>query len=111
MLREQLESDGLSFPRIATILRRFAIEHKHVNRIDLYHTGERYSLAILLKEPVTVARIREINQDIKPLLKAEFSASDPAVYIVGSQHASADMFYRSGSTIIHKSLSPQTFSL
>lgn len=104
MVNEQLRQDQLSWPRIATILRRWGIKHDHISRIDLYHTGLRYSLAILLVEPVTVALIQKTNRDLMPILNREFSVHCPETYVVGTGFLSAPMFQRLGSiTIINKS--------
>jgi len=100
LVRDQLRSENLSYPRVATILRRWAIENEHVNRVNLYHTGQRYSVAILLAGTVTVELIRETNRAVIALLKKEFPTPIPETYVVGSDFASAPMFNRFGSETI-----------
>lgn|SRR3990167_4642470 len=102
MVREQLKNDNLSYPRIATKVRGWAIENDHVDKVVFYHTGQRYSLAILLKGSVTVELIRETNQSIIQILEEEFPSPIPETYVVGSDFSSAPMFHRYGETIIHK---------
>ncbi len=99
----QLITDGLSRPRISTILRRWALSHEAVRRVVLYHTGERYSAAVVIEEP-TFDRIREFNIDLIAVLDELFPPDiAPSTYVVGPEFADAPMFRRYGAiTVIDK---------
>lgn len=101
----QLIIDGLSRPRISTILRRWALSHEAVRRVVLYHTGVRYSVAVVIEEP-TFDRIREFNIDLIALLDELFPpAIAPSTYVVGPEFADAPMFRRYGAiTVIDKDI-------
>jgi hypothetical protein len=87
----------LSRPRISTILRRWAISDEAVRRLDLYHTGAGYSVAVVIEKP-TVERIREFNIDLIALLDELFPPMiAPSTYIVGTEFADAPMFRRYGT--------------
>ena len=99
----QLAADDLSRPRISTIMRRWALQHEDVRKVVLYHTGVRYSVAVLIEEP-TVERIREFNRDLIALLEDLFPpVVAPSTYVVGSEFSDTPMFHRFGAiTVIDK---------
>lgn len=96
-VREQMKEDGLSYPRIATILRRLALQEASVQRIVLYHTGVRYSVAVLLNEPLSVEMIRSMNGSLMRFAQEELSGHEFDPYAVGPDHADAPMFSRFGA--------------
>jgi hypothetical protein len=103
-LANELIVDGLSRPRIATLLRRWALSFEDVRRLVIYHTGNRYSIAILAVEP-TVSRIRELNGELIELLSDDLfpPSKVPVTYVVGRELADAPMFRRLGAiTVIDK---------
>ena len=99
----QLVIDGLSRPRISTILRRRALSHDEVRRVVLYHTGVQYSTAVLVEKP-TVEKMREINCELIALASKLFPVeSSPETYVVGTDFSAAPMFHRFGRiTVIDK---------
>ena len=105
----ELIADGLSRPLVSTVLRRWALSHEDVRRLVVYHTGARYSAAVLIQEP-TVRRIREITQDLIAQLSELFPPSIvPETYVVGNEFANAPMFRRFGAiAVIDKDV--QTFA-
>jgi hypothetical protein len=89
----RLAERGLSRPRISTVLRKWALAHPDVRRLDLYHTGQTFSVAVLLNS-APVDHIRELNKELRSLLSAEFGDDDFETYIVGNAHQDAAMFHR-----------------
>lgn len=98
-VRDQMKVDGLSFPRIATILRRLAIE-KDVHKMRLWYAGTRYCVATLLRDPVSVEKMREMNQAVMQVGREEFSENTVDTYAVGLEQAAAPMFSRYGAETI-----------
>ena len=96
----RLVEDGLSRPRVSTLLRRWALEHEDVRRVVLYHTGTRYCVSVLLMH-ATFDRIRETNRELVGLVRELIPDSVmPEVYTVGEDHSDAPMFRRFGSVAI-----------
>ncbi len=98
-VRDQMQADGLSYPRIATILRRLAIE-KDVQRMCFWYAGTRYSIATLLRDPLSVEKMREMNQAVRQIANEEFPENTVDTYAVGLEQAAAPMFSRYGSETI-----------
>jgi hypothetical protein len=97
---QQLATDGLSRPLICTTLRRWALKHIDVQRLVIYHTGIRYSVAVLINDP-TVCRIAELNSLLINQLGAIFPKSKlPETYLVGPEFASEPLFRHLGTLAI-----------
>lgn len=100
-ISSELIADGLSRPRICTALRRWALCHEDVRRLVIYHTGARYSTAVLIHE-ASVCKIREYNQELISQLAELFTppATVPETYIVGADFEDAPMFRRFGTIVV-----------
>jgi hypothetical protein len=92
-----MKEDELSYPRIATILRRLAIDRGNVIRMDIYHTGARYSVAVLLDQSVSVESIQSMNGSLMRIAEEEISGHEFDPYAVGPDYADAPMFSRYGA--------------
>jgi len=98
-VKHQLSTDFISFPRITTIVRRWALTLEHVQRVVLSRSNDEYSLAVLI-HPCTVDLIQTTNCEMRLLLQDEFNTSIPQTYVVGNEFEDAPMFKKLGMEVI-----------
>ena len=93
----RLAERGISRPRLSTVLRKWGLSHPFVRRMDLYHTGRRFCVAVLVNN-ATIDRIRSVNETLGRMLSVEFGADNEfEIYAVDSAHQDAEMFRRYGA--------------
>lgn len=102
----RLKEDFLPYPRIATIVRKWAMVNTNVCAVELYTTPEAYGVSVLLGLGVSLERQNIIQKEIRELLQAELQPQTvEQVYVDTPLHAVPSFFGKKGSvTIVNKEI-------
>lgn len=98
IVADRLKADGLSFPQIAVRLRRWAMARTDVLRVVLGHTGRKYTIAALLRDP-TYEDLCEIQCQLTQFSRL-LGGHLCEVYAFGPAHSNASVFTSFGHLII-----------
>ncbi len=97
----RLKEDFLSYPRIATMVRKWARMNTTVCAVELYTTPEAYGVSVLLGLGVLPERQTIIQKEIRELLQAElWPQTVEQVHVDTPLHAVSSFFGKKGSVRI-----------